>query len=220
MEHSLENQELRDWYRERGFGGRVGFGQRPALLVIDLARGWLDPSATLGSEQAEMLDSVMSILETARETEIPIIFTTMGGLTREADEVHFLKLPEATLDVINPELMKLDPALERREDELLLVKPRQSAFFATSLLNQLIGLRADTVVVIGVSTSGCVRSTCEDAFNHNFHVIVPKEAVGDRCESAHEAALFDIDNRFGDVMTADEVEAQLAKRRTPVPAAG
>ncbi len=70
---------------------------------------------------------------------------------------------------------------------------------------------------MGVSTSGCIRSTCEDGFNHNFHVIVPKEAVGDRCTSAHEAALFDIDNRFGDVMTAEEVKAHLARLRNPIP---
>jgi nicotinamidase-related amidase len=112
--------------------------------------------------------------------------------------------------------MDLEPALERSDDEILYVKPRQSAFFGTALLSHLIALRVDTVIVVGLSTSGCIRSTCEDAFNHNLRVVVPREAVGDRCASAHEASLFDIDNRFGDVTSAAEVLGYLATRRALV----
>lgn len=204
MEHSLENEELREWYRQRGFGGRVGFGERPALLVIDVARGWLDPEAAIGSEQGEMLTSLVGILHAARDADVPVVFTTMGGLTA-ADVVFDLKMPGAADDLRSPELMELDPILERAPEEPLLVMPRQSGFFGTSLIRELVGRGVDTVIVVGVSTSGCVRSTCEDAFNHNFHVVVPREAVGDRSRSAHEASLFDIDNRFGDVVDAAEV---------------
>lgn len=204
MEHSLENRELRAWYRQRGFGGRVGFGQRPALLVIDVARGWLDPDAAIGSEQGGMLTSLVGVLHAARDADVPVVFTTMGGLTA-ADVVFDLKMPEVADDLRSSKLMELDPVLERAPEEPLLVKPRQSAFFGTSLIRELIGRGVDTVIVVGVSTSGCVRSTCEDAFNHNFRVVVPREAVGDRSRSAHEASLFDIDNRFGDVVETAEV---------------
>jgi nicotinamidase-related amidase len=99
---------------------------------------------------------------------------------------------------------ELHPALARRAEEVFLVKQRSSAFFGTTLLSQLVALGVDTAVVVGLSTSGCVRSTCEEAFNYNLRVVVPREAVGDRCESAHEAALFDIDARFGDVVPLGE----------------
>ena len=208
MEHSLDNESLREWYRQRGFGGRVGFGQRPALLVIDIARGWLDPTTSIGSDQKDMLDNILAVLRAARAAELPVIFTTMGGLG-DSDEVFDLKLPGSSGDVRKPELMELEPSLERAPHEPLLVKPRQSAFFGTRLVGQLIGLSVDTVIVVGASTSGCIRSTCEDAFNNNLRVIVPRGAVGDRSPSAHEANLFDIDNRFGDVVGVAEVLAQL-----------
>lgn len=219
MEHSLSNDALREWYRERGFGGRVGFGQSPALLVIDIARGWLDPSASIGSDQKDMLENILAVLRAARSADVPVIFTTMGGLG-DSDEVFGRKLPGSAADVRNPELMQLEPILERLPSEPVLVKPRQSAFFGTRLVGQLIGLGVDTAIVVGASTSGCIRSTCEDAFNNNLRVIVPREAVGDRSVSAHEANLFDIDNRFGDVMPVGEVLGWLAARRTSGGGAG
>jgi nicotinamidase-related amidase len=84
------------------------------------------------------------------------------------------------------------------------VKPRASGFFATNLLSQLISLGVDTTIVVGLSTSGCIRATCESAFDYGYHVIVPQEAVGDRCSSAHHGSLFDIDMRLGDVMPVAE----------------
>ena len=212
MEHSLSNESLREWYRQRGFGGRVGFGQDPALLVIDISRGWLDPTTSIGSDQKDMLENILAVLRAARTAEVPVVFTTMGGLG-DSDEVFDLKLPGSAADVRNPALMELEPSLERSPREPLLVKPRQSAFFGTRLVAQLIGLGVDTVIVVGASTSGCIRSTCEDAFNSNLRVIVPREAVGDRSASAHEASLFDIDNRFGDVVNVSEVLERLAARQ-------
>jgi nicotinamidase-related amidase len=96
------------------------------------------------------------------------------------------------------------------------VKPRASAFFGTYVDAMLISAKVDTVIVVGCSTSGCIRATAESAFNRGFHVIVPAEAVGDRCESAHQANLFDIDARYADV---EPVEAVLARLRD-LPEAG
>ena len=214
MELSLDNEPLRDWYRERGFGGRVGFGERPALLVVDVGRGWLDPGTPIGSPQEQVLESIVGIVRAAREAQIPRFFTTMGFEPNLADagDVFVRKLPLAHMHIVGSAEMELHPSLGRTESELLIVKPRQSAFFGTSVLGHLVGLGIDTVVVVGLSTSACVRSTCEDAFNHNFRVIVPREAVGDRCEPWHEAALFDIDNRFGDVVSEATVRIYLASQ--------
>lgn len=215
MEHSLSNQELRDWYVTRGFGGRVGFGDRPAVLAIDVARGWLDPEVDLGSDQAAVLDAIVEVLGVARDVEIPIFFTTMGFREDAADagEVYLKKLSLTRTQVRDSQAMELHPAVERRPEEMLIVKPRASGFFGTNLLAQLISLGIDTTVVVGLSTSGCIRATCESAFNYGYHAIVPQEAVGDRCRSAHEASLFDIDARLADVIPLAMVTEEMRRGR-------
>lgn len=216
MEHSLKNQELREWYRTRGFGGRMGFGKRPAIVAIDVARGWLDPEVDLGSSQADVLDAIVQVLEVGRETGTPIFFTTMGFASpAEAGEVYARKLPLSGTQAAGTPEMELHPAVQRRDDEPLIVKPRASGFFQTNLLTQLISRGIDTTVIVGLSTSGCIRATSESAFDYGFHAILPQEAVGDRCKSAHEAALFDIDARLADVMPVADVVAEL-RRLAPV----
>lgn len=220
MEHSLGNEALRQWYAERGFGGRVGFGERPAVLVIDVAPAWVDPAYLIGSRQEGVIASIVRVLECVRERGFPVFFTTMAFRPdgRDAGEVVASKWPLIASLVEGTPATELHPALERRDDEVFIVKQRSSAFFGTSLLSQLVALGVDTTVVVGLSTSGCIRSTCEEAFNNNFRVIVPREAIGDRCESAHEASLFDIDNRFGDVMPVEEALAGLAACAPPLAA--
>jgi maleamate amidohydrolase len=210
--HSLSNPELREQYLAAGFAGRVGWGQRPALLVIDMAGAWTNPSEQIGSDLSQVVAQIKRILDVARErTAVPIFFTTMAydaGLM-EIGNVVRRKTPHTEFMVRGSDRVQLIPDLQRRIDEPLIEKPRASAFFSTNLLSMLISEGVDTTVIVGCSTSGCIRATAESAFNHNFHAIVPKEAVGDRSWSAHEAALFDIDARLGDVMPVDEVLAHL-----------
>jgi maleamate amidohydrolase len=210
--HSLSNPELREQYLAAGFAGRVGWGQRPALLVIDMAGAWTTPSEQIGSDLSQVVAQIKRVLDVARErTAVPIFFTTMAydaGL-KEIGNVVRRKTPHTEFMIRGSDRVQLIPDLQRRVDEPLIEKPRASAFFSTNLLSMLISEGVDTTVIVGCSTSGCIRATAESAFNHNFHVIVPKEAVGDRSWSAHEAALFDIDARLGDVMPVDEVLAHL-----------
>jgi maleamate amidohydrolase len=128
---------------------------------------------------------------------------------REVGKIVRLKTPHSELMIRGSDRVRLIPELERRADEVLLEKPRASAFFETNLLAMLMSDGVDTIVVVGCSTSGCIRATAEDGFNRNFHVIVPAEAVGDRSWSAHEGSLFDIDARLGDVMDLKEVVGHL-----------
>jgi maleamate amidohydrolase len=210
--HSLSNQALREQYLAAGFAGRVGWGARPAILVIDMAGAWTTPSEQIGSDLRTVVAQIKRILDVARERgDIPIFFTTMAydAELKEIGNVVRRKTPHAELMIRGSDRVKLIPELERRPGEPLIEKPRASAFFSTNLLSMLISERVDTTIIVGCSTSGCIRATAESAFNDNFHVIVPAQAVGDRSWSAHESALFDIDARLGDVMPVDDVLAHL-----------
>lgn len=206
MTHSLENEELLRYYQERGWCGRVGFGERPAIVVVDLAQAWMKGSK-IGSDLSAVVDSTISLLERGRAAGIPIFFSTMafepdlsdaGGVIEKKLQ-HFDDMIKGTPDI------ELLPELGRRPGEVFFVKQRPSCFYGTNLLSQLIGHSVDTLIVTGCSTSGCIRATCESAIDNNFRVIVPKEAVGDRCASAHEANLFDINARYADVLPIGEV---------------
>lgn len=209
--HSHENPALREQYLKAGFGGRVGWGERPALLVIDMAGAWTHSDEQLGSDLTSVLENVRTLLAVARRKGLPIYFTTMAydPALREVGEVARRKLPHLAHMIRGSERVQLEPSLERREDEPLIEKPRASAFRSTNLLSELISERVDTTIIVGCSTSGCIRGTCESAFDLNFRAIVPAEAVGDRSPSAHAGSLFDIDMRLADVMPLSAVVAHL-----------
>jgi nicotinamidase-related amidase len=210
--HSLSNEQLREQYRAAGFAGRVGWGERPAVLVIDMAGAWTTPGEQLGSDLQGVARQIARILDVARERgDMPIYFTTMAydPELKELGEIVRRKTPHTELMVRGSDRVQLIPELGRRPDEPFIEKPRASAFFGTNLLSMLISERVDTTIIVGCSTSGCIRATAESAFNNNFHAIIPAEAVGDRSWSAHEGALFDIDARLGDVMPIDDVLAHL-----------
>jgi len=201
MTHSLSNGAIRQQYDAAGFAGRVGWGERPALLVIDMAKAWVDPRERLGSDLSSVLHAIEAILGVARQRSMPIFFTTMAyGSPAEVGSVVARKLAHLDEMLRGSDRVAVAPELGRRPTEPLIEKPRASAFFGTHLLDMLISERVDTLIVTGCSTSGCIRATCESGFNYNFHVIVPREAVGDRSASAHEANLFDIDARYADVV--------------------
>lgn len=210
MEHSLSNPELLAYYEARGWCGTVGFGDRPALLVVDLAKAWLTGDK-VGSDLSPVVGQVKRLLAAGRQAGIPIFFSTMAYERdlSDAGGVIDKKLRHLDVFVKDTDIVQLLPELERRPEEIFFVKQRPSCFFGTNLLSQLIGKKVDTLIVTGCSTSGCIRATCESAIDNNFHTIVPREAVGDRCRSAHEANLFDINARYADVVPTDEVIAYI-----------
>jgi len=199
--HTLENVELKKFYDAAGFRGRVGWGERPALLVIDMAGAWTSPTEQIGTDLSAVEGHIVDLLAEARRAGLPIIFTTMAWdpSLSEIGEVVRRKTTHSVHMLQGSDRVALRPQMERRADEPLVVKPRASAFFGTNVDGMLISAKADTVIVVGCSTSGCIRATAESAFNRGFHVIVPAEAVGDRSQSAHDGNLFDIDARYGDV---------------------
>jgi nicotinamidase-related amidase len=199
---------LRAAYQARGWGGRVGFGRRPALLVIDLALWWTRPrSSPLASSVDSVVEATCRLLEAARAAEIPVFFTSYAHDPADPPSPHDRKL-QLTVKPGDEGLFELDPRLGRRPTEKLILKKYASCFKATNLHETLTGLGVDTLVVAGLSTSHCVYATCRDATD-SFRVIVPREAVGERCELMHEVNLLDIDLDLGDVMPLDEVLACL-----------
>ena len=204
---------VREFYLSKGFGGRVGFGENPAIVVIDMAKSWLDETSPLGSENlGPVMDKILRILSSARARHVPVFFTTMAFDPDGAEMAGPVgrKLQNSSRQGAlerGSDLVVLDDRLERRSNEPLIEKQRASAFWGTPFLSYLVGRNIDTLIIVGCSTSGCVRSTAESAHNYNFHVVVVGDAVGDRSGIAHECNLIDIDMRFADVVPTAKVLA-------------
>jgi len=202
--------DLRARYRRKGWGGPVGFGTRPALIVIDLALAWTDPREPgIGSDIDAVVEATCRLLDAARAAGIFVVFTTWAHDPAEPASPHDAK------SAVRPgpgfeQRLALDPRLGRRPTEKLMPKRYASAFKGTHLHETLTALGVDTLIVTGVSTSHCVYATCRDATD-SFRVIVPREAVGERCEIMHEVNLLDIELDLGDVLPADEVVDYLRK---------
>lgn len=205
--HSLSNDKLEEQYEEAGFAGRVGFGTKPAVLVIDFAKAWTDPASPLGSDLSSAVNETIRILDEARKKSVPVFFTTMAFEPDLSDVGQWVakKKKHVANQIKGTKWVELIPELGRRPDEVLIVKPRASSFFGTPLLSQLIARNVDTLIITGCSTSGCVRATAQTSHDNNLRTIIPRQAVGDRSRSAHEANLFDMDARMGDVVDVDEV---------------
>src|SRR5262245_5308201 len=203
-------EHLADLHRKfvgRGWGGRVGFGQRPAVIVIDLAKFWTEPRAQIGTDVESIVMNTCRVLDVARTAKIPVFFTTFAFDPADPPSPQNRKL-RLDLHAGDERQFELDSRLARRPSEKLIRKRYASAFKGTNLHEMLASLQVDTLIVTGVSTSHCVYATCRDATD-SYRVIVPREAVGERCELFHEVSLLDIDMDLGDVMPVDEVLAHL-----------
>ena len=194
-----------------GIGGRAGFGERPALVVVDMSLAFTDPEGPLKCDLDETTEAIAELLDVARRNDVPVVFTTVAYGERERTSARaMLKKMPASLEIEpGSKWVEIDPKLAPREGEPVITKVFPSAFFGTTLASYLTGAGCDSVVVTGASTSGCVRATTVDAVSHGFHVVVPREAVGDRFEDAHRQSLADMDMKYADVVPADEVRSWL-----------
>jgi maleamate amidohydrolase len=203
---------LREEFRSRGLGGRVGFGARPAVLVVDLVRGFTDPRSPLAGDLEPQIEATNTLLGVARRGDVPVLFSTVAYDAGLQDAgVWIRKIPSNHLLVEGSEWVEVDERLGRRDSEGVLVKKYASCFFGTDLASRLMSRRIDTLLVTGCTTSGCVRATVVDACSYGFHTIVVEEAVGDRAELPHQASLFDMDAKYGDVVRLDDATAYLER---------
>jgi maleamate amidohydrolase len=196
-------------YLRKGFSGEVGFGRKPCLLVVDLTNGFTDPGSPLGADLSDVIAAVNELLDVARPRGIPVIFSVVSyDHVREAG-LWMKKVPSLGCLMTGSGAEKIDERLHPGPDEQVLIKKFGSCFFGTSLASQLTASGIDTVIVTGVSTSGCVRATVVDTVQNGFRAIVPRQAVGDRAKDPHEANLFDIQAKYGDVLELETVKEYL-----------
>lgn len=199
-------EEIRQFYGQRGLGGRVGYGKRPAVLVVDLIVAFTDMECPLASDLDGPVEATVRILEVARRRHFPILFTTVEYDKSMKDAGLFpAKVPSLKWLIEGSRWTNLDPRLARQAGEIIIRKKYASAFFATDLSSQLSTQHVDTVILTGATTSGCIRASAIDALQYGYRAIVPAEAVGDRAELPHQANLFDIDAKYGDVVRLKEV---------------
>jgi maleamate amidohydrolase len=198
-----------DIYEARGFGGRSGAGDHPALVVIDLCSGFTDPESPLACDCEGAVAATARLLEAARAGGHPVAFTTVqyDAAGREIAAAFIRKAPGLLTLEPGTRWPQIDERIAPAENEPVMPKLFASGFFGTSLGAMLAARGCDTVVVTGASTSGCVRATAVDALQHGYRVVVPREAVADRAEGAHQATLTDLDAKYGDVVGIDEAVA-------------
>jgi maleamate amidohydrolase len=210
MEIPEQYRETFSFYRERGYGERVGFGRRPALIVIDMIRAFTESESPLSSDLGDQVEAINSLLPAARLVGAPVIFTTVA-YDRHLSEagVWIRKVPTHEWLREDTEWVECDPRIEREDADQWLVKKYASCFFGTDLISRLVTNGIDTLLITGCTTSGCVRATAVDACSYGLHAIVVEEGVGDRAELPHLANLFDIDAKYGDVVSLEHAREYL-----------
>jgi nicotinamidase-related amidase len=211
------SEETREVYERARLGQSVTLGGRPALLVVDFSRGFTDPECTMGSDLTREVEATRRLLGAAREREIPIVFTTIGFETNLKDGSLWLeKAPGLRELVVGGKWVEIDPRLERREEETVILKKGASAFFGTNLPSILVSQGVDTIVLCGATTSGCIRATAIDLLQYGYPTLVPRECVGDRAQAPHEANLVDIQAKYADVVPVEDALSYLESVREKV----
>jgi maleamate amidohydrolase len=199
----LSDAEL---FARRGFGLRIGFGNRPALIIIDMANAFTDEKAMLGSNLDAQITATVPILEAAHARDVPVFFSTVRYDDREMRDAGVWASKQRGLRTLTADMdgWKIDQRLDFRPTDTLLVKKYASCFFGTDLGSRLVAQGVDTLIITGCTTSGCVRATAVDAVQYGFRPMVVREAVGDRSDSAHSQSLFDLDAKYADVVGLDD----------------
>jgi len=202
--------EVSDSYIASGFNQRLGFGGRPALVIVDFVNAYLMPSSPLYAGVEASLAAATVLLAEARAAEsVPVVFTRVVFPPGVDHGPFFRKARALELFVGESEAGQIAPPLAPLPGEKVLDKQGASAFFATTLEQDLRERNVDTVLISGLSTSGCVRATAVDAVQLGFIPVIVREAVGDRAAGPHETSLFDLDAKYADVMSLTDVVTYL-----------
>ncbi len=207
-----EKADLGGDYKSAGFGGALAFGKRPALVIVDFVRAYIEPGSPLYAGVETAFESAKRVTAAARAACIPVIFTGVeyepGGVN---GGVFYRKVGALKVFDKGSRLAEYCNGLAPEPGEMLLLKQYASAFFGTSLAATLTSQQIDTVIIVGVSTSGCVRATALDACQYGFIPFVVRDAVGDRDPRPHEANLFDLQAKYAEVVSEAQIVAHLGK---------
>jgi len=179
------------------------------LVLVDLSVGFTDPTSPLGCECSEVIAANATLLAEFRQLGFPVFFSTVV-YHRDTDASVFReKIPALNILAAESPWVAIDPRVKPLDNEVIIEKCWPSAFFDTDLKQQLIEAKVDSLIVTGLTTSGCVRATAVDGLQHNFPVTVVRDAVGDRNTIAHEANLFDLQAKYTQVSSLLDVMAVL-----------
>jgi len=202
----MTSAQEEEFFRQRGFGLRIGFGKRPALLVIDMINAFTDPSMMLGANLDAQIEATTQLLQAARDASAPVIFSSVAydEPGQKDAGIWALKQKGTVTLVAGSDGVRVDQRLGFRAPDTLLMKKYASCFFGTDLVPRLLAHGVDTLLMAGCTTSGCVRATAVDACQTGFRPMVVREAVGDRSAAAHAQSLFDLDAKYADVVTLQE----------------
>jgi len=208
-----DQADLAEDYERAGFRARLGFGERPAVIVVDVCEAYLDPTSPLYAAVEDVVEAVGRVVDAARLAAIPVIFTRVVYQPGGADGgIFYRKVPSLKIFEAGSPAGEFPDRVRPRDGDVVVLKQYASAFFGTSLAATLTAKAVDTTIITGLTTSGCVRATVLDAMQSGFIPIVVRDAVGDRDERPHEASLFDLDNKYADVVDIDEVLRFLSGR--------
>ena len=190
----------------------LGLGAKPALVVVDMIKGFTDPACPLGSDCPEVVAANVRLLDAFHRVGLPVYFTTV--VYHADDQARVFRDRIQALNVLTPDShwVQVDDRLEQGPGDELIEKQWASGFHKTDLEHRLRQRGVDSLVVTGLTTSGCVRATVVDGLQYDYRVVVGREAVGDRNSAAHEANLFDMHAKYADVMPVADIIAELQAR--------
>jgi maleamate amidohydrolase len=201
----MSDEQARQVYERARLGGSLTLGTHPAVLVVDFQYGFTEPEATAGADLTAEVEATRRLLDSARAKALPIVFTTIGYEPHMKDAAIWPEKGPVLLELeLGSHWVEIDSRLDRRDDEVIVVKKGASGFFGTNLASILIFQRVDTVILCGATTSGCVRATAVDALQYGWPTLVPRECAGDRAQAPHEANLFDMQAKYADVVSLEE----------------
>ena len=183
----------------------LGLGEFPALVVVDMCKAFIDPSSPLGFECSKLIDANVKLVQEFRNRNFPIFFTTTIYRNESEASVFRKKIPALNILKPNSNEVSFLEELSPISNEVLIEKKFASAFFQTNLFSILDKTNIDSLVVSGVTTSGCVRATALDSLQHNFLTIIAEDCVGDRDDNAHKSNLIDLQIKYADVMRSDQI---------------
>ena len=202
------------FFAERGYGRRLGFGTNPAVLIVDLQCGFTDTACPLGANLDAVVASCRTLVDAARSRKIPVFFAMIAYAAHGKDAgIWGQKIKTLELLTQGSKWTEIDPRLGKLEDDVVVLKKYSSAFFGTHFQSTLTSMAIDSLIIAGATTSGCIRATCVDASQYGYRAIVPEDCVGDRAQGPHQASLFDIDQKYGDVMQLGGVLSWMERYR-------
>ena len=200
-------------YHKQGFGNSSGIGQRPALLIVDFVNGFANPDQFGGGNIGEAIENTRGLLAEARTLGLPIAFTRVVYADDGSDAgVFTLKAPALTQLTEGAFGSQIVDQLKPRDGEYIVRKTQPSAFFGTNLTAWYVSKGVDTVIIAGCTTSGCIRASVIDSMSYNFRTVVASDCVGDRALGPHEANLFDMEQKYADLMSSSGILAILHER--------